>query len=251
MKAIFIGVGDAFDERETNTSILIDFEGTRILLDCGFTVPKSLFSLIPDADSIDAVFISHFHGDHFMGVPYLLGHMRSAGRKSPLTFIGPKDIEQKIISAVNFAYPTLLSKLEFNLFFEPLTAGEAAFNDSVVIKSVPVVHSVDAFAIKMKCNGFSLYYSGDGCPGEDAFNLAEGCDLIIHESWGIEKGSASHGSVSKSIELARSAGCRTLALIHVYSRLRDKLSLLYKSGAFAGENFEIVLPEQGDELIFN
>lgn len=248
MKVVFIGVGDAFDECQTNTSILIDSLEKKILLDCGFTTPKSLFRLVPEADNIDVVLISHFHGDHFFGIPYLLGHMRAAGRTVPLTILGPAGVEKKVLSAIDLAYPSLRSKLDFELDFKSLNPGHQIFISNFEFECVTVKHSGNAIATKMKSNNFSIYYSGDGIPGDDALKMAHGCNLVIHESWGISKGSQSHFSAKDCLNFAHECGCSKLALVHVYAKLRYKLYDLYKTGMLVRDGVDVFVPVQGDVL---
>ena len=76
VEVTFLGVGEAFDEKLTNTSVLVKVEegcsNVRLLMDCGFTVPSQFWREGLHVDALDAVWISHFHGDHFFGVPALL-----------------------------------------------------------------------------------------------------------------------------------------------------------------------------------
>ena len=83
----FLGVGEACDERLPNTSVLIqpqNKETGSLLLDCGFTVPASFFAYNQDPEDLSAIWISHFHGDHFFGLPLLLLRLYEEGRRAPL-----------------------------------------------------------------------------------------------------------------------------------------------------------------------
>ena len=76
MQVQFIGVGEAFDERYANTSVLVTVPGpdgpTHVLLDCGFTAAAAYYRHANVGAALDAVWVSHFHGDHFLGLPLLL-----------------------------------------------------------------------------------------------------------------------------------------------------------------------------------
>lgn len=76
MQVQFIGVGEAFDERYANTSVLVTVPGpdgpTHVLLDCGFTAAAAYYRHANVGATLDAVWVSHFHGDHFLGLPLLL-----------------------------------------------------------------------------------------------------------------------------------------------------------------------------------
>jgi ribonuclease BN (tRNA processing enzyme) len=96
MQIHFLGVGEACDGNQPNTSILLkpDIEDTagRILLDCGFSVPHQYFSLDPSPEELEILWISHFHGDHFLGTPLLLLWFWEMGRQKSLHILGPPEI---------------------------------------------------------------------------------------------------------------------------------------------------------------
>ena len=75
MRVTFLGVGEACDETMPNTSVWVETEAdnrrSSVLLDCGFTVPPNYWQRTSDPEDLDALWISHFHGDHFFGVPAL------------------------------------------------------------------------------------------------------------------------------------------------------------------------------------
>lgn len=68
MKLTFIGVGSALSRKHGNSSLLIEQDGRRLVIDCGRTVPEGLLELGLKWHDIDAVYISHPHGDHAGGI---------------------------------------------------------------------------------------------------------------------------------------------------------------------------------------
>ncbi|MCX6722879.1 MAG: MBL fold metallo-hydrolase [Candidatus Staskawiczbacteria bacterium] len=91
MKIIFLGVGEAFDENLPNNSQLIITDKTKLLLDCGFTVPPQLWKYNPDYNFLDAIYISHQHADHYFGLPAILLRMWEGGREKDLLLFVPKN----------------------------------------------------------------------------------------------------------------------------------------------------------------
>ncbi|MBP9839322.1 MAG: MBL fold metallo-hydrolase, partial [Proteobacteria bacterium] len=87
MEIEFIGSGAAHDPKRGNVSILINSE-SKILLDTGFMNVISYFEKGWDANFIDAIYISHFHADHFFALIPLISKMVYAGRTKKLTLIG-------------------------------------------------------------------------------------------------------------------------------------------------------------------
>jgi ribonuclease BN (tRNA processing enzyme) len=93
-----------------------------------------------------------------------------------------------------------------------------------------------------------LFYSGDGIPTAATQALAEGCDLIIHESFQLDRTVPGHGSVRDSIELARAARAGALAMVHLQRDFRrdEYRQVLDLIGQFP--EMEICLPEPGHEV---
>ena len=86
----FIGSGDSFASGgRFQTCILVDADGYRFLIDCGATSLIPLKRAAIDPGSIDAVLLTHFHGDHSGGVPYLILDGQFTRRERPFVVAGP------------------------------------------------------------------------------------------------------------------------------------------------------------------
>ena len=124
MEIHFLGVGEACDGNHPNTSVLLKADpgqtAAQILLDCGFSVPHSYLSLQPSAEELEILWISHFHGDHFLGTPLLLLWFWEMNRVKPLTIMGPPGIKNKIEQALDLAYPNLLPRMGYTLSFNEI-----------------------------------------------------------------------------------------------------------------------------------
>src|SRR5210317_1118582 len=124
MEIRFLGVGEACDGSQPNTSLLLKTvpqeTAGRILLDCGFSVPHQYFALASDPEELEILWISHFHGDHFFGTPLLLLWFWETGREKPFQIVGPPGIETRIRQAMELAYPTLMNRFGFELLFNEM-----------------------------------------------------------------------------------------------------------------------------------
>src|SRR5438046_2822128 len=97
----FLGAGTPLGLRGLHQAcILIERRGQRILLDCGMTALVSLARTGVDPSEIDAVIISHLHGDHFGGLPLLLLDALRRARSRPLTIAGPAATRQRVQQAL-------------------------------------------------------------------------------------------------------------------------------------------------------
>ena len=190
MEIHFLGVGEACDGKQPNTSILLKTDAGetagRILLDCGFSVPHQYLSLNPSAEELEILWISHFHGDHFLGTPLLLLWFWEMNRSNPLNIIGPPGVKVKIEQALELAYPNLISRLGYSLLFHEIIPEKQLHISGSTFNAAYNEHSQPCLSLRLELHEKSIFYSGDGRPTPMTRSLANGCDIIIHEAYGFE-----------------------------------------------------------------
>ncbi|WP_320006440.1 ribonuclease Z [Maridesulfovibrio sp.] len=245
MKCVFLGIGSAFDAGQTNVSILVECGGNRILLDCGFNAGHACMNMVPDAHDIDALWISHFHGDHFFGLPFLLGSFFNAGREKTFHICGPEGIEDKVTQTVNLAYPSLLGKIGFGVVFHEFKPGDVKFVSGFGVSTCAIDHSGSAQAIRLECAGKVLFYTGDGALNDDCTQLAKNAQLGILEAYSLDgpvkKG---HSSIMASVNFAISARIDTVCLVHLENFVRTcRVKNVLKQ--FSLSDSTVIIPEQG------
>ncbi|MHC1729073.1 MAG: MBL fold metallo-hydrolase [Syntrophobacteraceae bacterium] len=251
MRVKFIGVGEAFDEDLPNTSIWVQSEDggkkSSILLDCGFTAPPAFWRNCSDPDELDAVWISHFHGDHFFGLPALLTRFWESKRTKPLLILGQQGVDEVVRQTLKLAYSSILDKFAFDLNFltvEPESSMEAA---GATWRTAVNNHSQKDLAVRITWKGKSIFYSGDGLATGETLSLAQGADLIIHEAFRLEDTIPGHGSIMSSIEFAQKAKAHALALVHIQRQERRtrRDEILRVIGGV--KDVRIMMPEPDDE----
>lgn len=253
MKVTFLGVGEACDERLPNTSIwLVSGDGPSrrsILLDCGFTAPPQYWRECPDPDDLDAVWISHFHGDHFFGIPALLLRFWELKRTKPLAVVGQAGIEEKVHQAMELAYPNFLPKLAYPLEFHVAVPGNTLSVVGLSWKACASGHGQPNLSVRVGDGTRSIFYSGDGMPTDETLELASGSDLVIHEAFRLDEPTPGHGTVTQCIEFARKAHVSSLALVHMQrDERRDRYYEIINVIKHSLDP-EVYLPEPGDELM--
>jgi ribonuclease BN (tRNA processing enzyme) len=252
MQAEFIGVGEACDENLPNTSVLVRTQGEQalnILLDCGFTAAPRLFASLPDPDALDAIWVSHFHGDHTFGVPLVLLRMWEMGRRRNLALVGQEGLGDRMRQIVELAYPGLEAKLGFELEVRELDSGQSMLLMGLTWTAAQTLHSRKNLALRLEDASASLYYSGDGPPSTESEDMARHCGLLIHEAYTTgEERIPGHATVPECLNLARRTGAHSLALVHLQRDERKRLGSDLKHGFADIEDIQASLPEPGEVL---
>ena len=254
MRVTFVGVGEAFDEALPNTSLfLVGMTGERrrsVLLDCGFTAAAAFFSCagVSEADrrdGPDAVWISHFHGDHFFGLPYLLARLQEQGRVRPLFVHGGEGVADKVAAVTDLAYPNLRGSLDFELRCIPAWPGKPFAMAGFAAQAALTGHGAPCLGLRLTTRFGALYYGGDGPATPAGEALAAGCALVVQEGYGLEAGVAGHGSVPEALALAESAWAEALAVVHVRRELRRERGEEI-GRQLAAASIRAFLPDPGD-----
>ncbi len=166
MRVTFAGVGEAFDETLPNTSLLVEHGGRSLLLDCGLTAAAAFWRAASDPLGLDGVVISHFHGDHFLGLSGLLLRFVEEGREKDFFVVGQAGVEAKVGALMDMAYPGFMAKRRFGL-----NCLESAPGASLSVAGFDLAfalgdHSLPCLGVLVRADGKSVYYSGDGRPTE-------------------------------------------------------------------------------------
>jgi ribonuclease BN (tRNA processing enzyme) len=102
----FVGSGDAFGSGgRWQTCIQVSGDGQTLLVDCGATSLAALKSQGLDPGEIGAVAITHLHGDHFGGLPFLILNAQFSGRSAPLLVAGPPGTAVRLAQSMEVLFP--------------------------------------------------------------------------------------------------------------------------------------------------
>jgi len=249
MEILFLGVGEACDSNHGNSSVLVTTENNTILLDCGFSVPHRFFGVCNDPNCLDSIWISHFHGDHFFGLPLLLLRFWEMKRTRPLQIISQEGLAEKITAALELAYPGFADKLSFPIQLHIIKPGTPLQCKDITLQATRTIHSQCNYGLLLDDGKHRLYYSGDGRPTPEVSQLARGCDLALHEAFTLENSMHSHGSVSGCLQLMEEAQIKQLALIHLERKTRKNQRDAIDT--FLQNNPGVFLPTEGDTIILD
>lgn len=217
MKVLFVGTGEAFDDKLPNTSILVESGGTVVLVDCGFSAAQALWSSVRNPDAIDALYVTHLHADHCFGIPALIVRLNADGRTKPLVLLGSKMKFEHILATVESAYPGLMPKLGFKLTHLAVPEGGSTTWRDIAITTALTVHAAPNHAVRFDFPaGRSLMVSGDGEVTPESAAMFAGCTVVSHEAYRMTEHMPGHSSVRQVLETAAAAvpPPRMVALVH-------------------------------------
>lgn len=143
MKLVFLGSGGSWPTKERNlSSIALKMNGEIILFDCAEGTQRQLFLSGLNFMHVDKILISHFHGDHFLGLPGLIQSMYLNDRTKDLNIYGPKGTIHIVKGLLTLGYfnPT------FGILAHELNDGDEVTFESYNIKVRVADHDIPALA---------------------------------------------------------------------------------------------------------
>ncbi|NJB68239.1 ribonuclease BN (tRNA processing enzyme) [Desulfobaculum xiamenense] len=252
MLVTFTGVGEAFDERIPNCSILLEANGANgpvtALLDCGFTAAHAFWRTARAPLDLDCLWISHFHGDHFFGVPLLYLRFWEEDRTRPLTVIGGPGVEAALTQAMDAAYPRFRERMRFPVHYIEAEPGRPFTACGLNWNTAFGGHGQPCLAVRVDDGERAVFYSGDGRPTPETLALATGCDLVAQEAFSLELDTEGHGTIPGAIDFARKAEAKRLAIVHVNRRVRHGRTDEIRALLATATDINACMPEAGDSL---
>jgi len=216
----FVGCGDAFGSGgQLNTCFHVAGDGANFLIDCGASSLIGLNRHGIARHAIDVILATHFHGDHFGGIPYFVLDAHFAKRARPLIIAGPPGIEAWYRRAMEAAFEHFSKiKLAFELRIVSLPERATTKVGTLQVTPFPVVHGNSGgpfYGYRVAVGGRVVGYSGDTEWTDTLVDIARDVDLFIIECYAYDKPIRNHLNF-KTIEqnLARLAA-RRLVLTHM------------------------------------
>jgi ribonuclease BN (tRNA processing enzyme) len=171
-----------------------------------------------DPGEVEAVLLSHLHGDHFGGVPFLILDAQFSRRTRPLLIAGPPGVCARVEAAMEVFFPGSTSiQRKFSAEFVELVEGQAVRVGPATVTACPVIHASGAppFALRVEYGGRIIAYSGDTEWTDSLIDAARGADLFVCEAYTFDKPVKFHLDYTTVHAQAERLGARRIILTHM------------------------------------
>ena len=244
MQLQFIGCGDALGSGgRANTCFHVNGDSVNFLIDCGASSLPALKRLDVARDSIDLILITHFHGDHFGGLPFLLLDAQFTRRARPLVIAGPVGIETKLANLMEALFEhSSKTKQRFDLSIVALEPEQSRTFGEVKVTPYPVVHGESGgpfLAYRVEAEGRVIAYSADTEWTDALIPAARGADLFIAEAYYYDKIVKNHLSLKTLEAHLPEINAKRLVLTHMSEDMLARLGDLPYTAAEDGMAVEL------------
>jgi ribonuclease BN (tRNA processing enzyme) len=177
---LFLGTGNAFAaEGSAFNSFLVN---GRYLFDSGPTALQQIRRAKTNPDDIDVILVSHFHGDHFFGLPFLFLEFWRRDRRKELVIAGPPGIEERSETLFETGFPGMpvrpnAYRRRYIEVHDGLECEAAGLEFTAA--EVEHVEALRCFAYRGHVNGRTLMYSGDSKLCKGLMRLAPGAEILV------------------------------------------------------------------------
>jgi ribonuclease BN (tRNA processing enzyme) len=217
----FAGSGDAFGSGgRFQACIHLRSAGPAgpVLLDCGATSLPALRRTGLDPQEIRAVFVSHLHGDHFGGLPFLILDGQFSGRTEPLVVVGPPGTGQRLTTAMECLFPgSAHARRAFEVIVTECQPGQAVTASQVRAVAFEARHpsGAPALILRLTMDGVVIAYTGDTAWTPAIAQAAAGADVLIAEAYYRDKAVPHHLRYADLAAHSRDIDARRIILTHM------------------------------------
>jgi ribonuclease BN (tRNA processing enzyme) len=240
----FVGSGDAFGSGgRWQTCISITSGDQMLLVDCGTTSLVALKAQGLDPGAVEVVVVTHLHGDHFGGLPFLILDGQFTRRTSPLLVLGPPGIGVRLMQSMETMFPgsTQVARrfaVEVN---ELAPDGTVVDLGMTKVRGWQVVHECGAppLAVRVEDERSSFVYSGDTEWTPALVEAARGASLFAVEAYTYDKHVRYHLDYKTLQAHASELDAARTVLTHLSTSMLSRLTEVKLPAAYDGMITEV------------
>jgi ribonuclease BN (tRNA processing enzyme) len=205
LRLSFVGTGNAFAPGGLCWNGFVLNE--RFLFEAPPQALQSLNRMGMDPNELDAVILSHHHGDHFLGLPFLLLHWKYFGRTRPVVIVGPPGTEELAMSIAESVYPGI-REMKFEVDWREVNAGDATRLGELELQALPVKHDERLSATLGFTASFrqrNLAYTGDSAMCDAVLEMARHAEVLVTECASVSDRVPVHMNLVDDMPVLRAA----------------------------------------------
>ncbi|MCA0425117.1 MAG: MBL fold metallo-hydrolase [Proteobacteria bacterium] len=221
MQLTFIGTGDAFAAGGRYHSCMMLRAGREaMLVDLGGSAMLALQRAGIDRRTIATILFTHYHGDHFAGLPFfILDALFVSQRKTPLTIAGGGDVAARVRALMEATYPGFAERPKpFDIRYQSVAPGPPVQLGAFAVEAFPMVHDEAAGpcqGYRISHGGKVLAVTGDTTWTEGLLPLARGADVLVAECGTVLYPSPVHLNLKQLTERRADLAARRMILTHM------------------------------------
>jgi ribonuclease BN (tRNA processing enzyme) len=241
MRLTVVGSGDAFGSGgRSNTCFWLETEKGTLVVDFGASALPALKGLKLDPNAIDAIVLSHLHGDHFGGLPFLLLDAQFLSRrKRPLLIAGPPGTTARLHAAMEVFFPKSTgSKWKFDWQVQEIAIGIETELLGHSLITAEVIHQSGAPSTALRISdGRQIFaYSGDTEWTDALLPIARGADLFVCECYNYAGRLTGHISWETLGERLPHLNARQVMVTHMNPTVLARVEEIRQAGLLVAED---------------
>ena len=241
---LFLGTGDAFcNGGRLHTAFHVAADGYQALIDCGATTIAVMRHLRMDVAAIDAIVVSHLHGDHFGGIPFLLmDACYNAPRTKLLTIVGTGRDTTAGDGHARLPLPRRAGQGRepaaplHRVQGSRIAGGRSARRPA---DSGGPSERLDAYGLRLSVGGRVVAFSGDTAWTPALAEIAKDADLFICECTGYDTPVPSHLHYRELQPALPELQARRTVLTHLGASMLARLGELEVEVAEDGQTIQL------------
>jgi ribonuclease BN (tRNA processing enzyme) len=224
-KLTVLGSGDAFNSGGFgNAGYLVEDDAGAFCVDFGPTALQALKKLRFEPNDLDAVFLTHLHGDHFGGLHQLFIDAQYRGlRRRPITIGGPVGTAKRVEDWYRLAYGSAGENRRFATRYLEWPAGASARVGRRAVRTFAAAHMQPrdgALLLRVSAGGAHLSFTGDTAWTDALLPLADGADLLVCECTDVRHAPDKHLSWEVLAPKLEELRARRILVTHLGEHMR-------------------------------
>ncbi|MBR1135492.1 MULTISPECIES: MBL fold metallo-hydrolase [Bradyrhizobium] len=244
MQLRFVGCGDAFGSGgRSHTCFHLTGISTNLLIDCGASSPPALKRLGIACNDVSLILITHFHGDHFAGLPFLLLDAQFSKRTQPLVIAGPAGIATRLTQVMEALFEHSSSTPRtFELAVIELAPERTTRFGDIGVTPFAVVHGGSGgpfLGYRIAAEGRVIAYTADTEWTDSLIPLGRDADLFIAEAYTFDRPVKNHLSLAALAAHLDAIRPKRLVLTHLGPDMLSRLETLPHAAAHDGMTIDL------------